>query len=77
MVAALRDVHRPRLDAGLNLIWPGLGQLHQGRVVAAFAFGLLTAGMAAAFVAWPSDRAVAGAALLAVTIWSIYDATTT
>lgn len=75
MVAALRDVQRPLLDAGLNLIWPGLGQLHQGRIVAAVAFGLSTAGLAAALLAWPPERAVAGVALLAVTVWSIYDTT--
>jgi hypothetical protein len=61
-------------DAGLSLLWPGLGQLHQGRPFAALYFGVESLSLVAVFTLFPPWRAMAAVGFAAVALWSIIDA---
>jgi hypothetical protein len=72
VVAALRDSRSTVvLDAVLNLVWPGLGQLNQGRSRVAACFALEAAGLVALFGLFPASRLPIGVTIVAITIWSM------
>jgi hypothetical protein len=64
------------MDAALNLIWPGLGQLNQGRTRPAAYFALEAAVLVALFAALPLSRAILGVLIAGLTLWSMIDAVT-
>ena len=74
MVAAVRQTdNHAAMDAAFNLLWPGLGQLHQGRTVAAAYFALEALALVVVFGAWPTARILTGVLIVALTLWSIVD----
>lgn len=74
MVAAVRQTdNHPAMDAALNLLWPGFGQLCQGRTAAGGCFTLAALALFVVFGAWPAARTFTGTLVLALTLWSIVD----
>ncbi len=63
-------------DAALSLVWPGLGQLHQGRTTAGIYFIAESLTLVAAFVWAPGWRVLAAVTFAAIAIWAIADAAT-
>jgi hypothetical protein len=69
-----RVARDPFDDAALSLLWPGLGQLGEGRLRAGTYFTLETIGILVAMAALsPRDGAVV-AAVLVITLWAVLDA---
>ena len=74
MVAVLRDNNPDAAtDVALNLLWPGLSQLCQGRQGPAGYFALEALVLAVVFAAYPAGRSVTLAAIATLTVWSIVD----
>ena len=61
-------------DAALNLLWPGFGQLSQGRTASGIAFALQTLFWVGLCVALPDWRVVGEVGIAAITLWSVVDA---
>lgn len=73
MTPALAADKSSGMDAVLNLLWPGLGQLNQGRTLAGGCFAIEALGLVVLWGAWPEGQAVVGSLVLALTAWSIVD----
>ena len=73
MAAAVRqpDSH-PSLDAALNLLWPGLGQLNHDRPAGIY-FALAALILVVAFAAYPDSRRLIGIAVAVLTVRSMAD----
>jgi hypothetical protein len=74
MVAAVRepDSHAA-MDTALNLLWPGLGQLNQGRTGPAACLAFETFVLVVVFGAYPDSRTLMGIAIAVLTVWSMAD----
>jgi TM2 domain-containing membrane protein YozV len=64
----------PMTDGVLSLLWPGLGQLHQGRTGAGVYFMAESLTLVIAWFVAPTWGILLAVVFAAITIWSIKDA---
>lgn len=64
----------PMTDGALSLLWPGLGQLHQGRTGAGVYFVAESLTLVIAWLLAPTWGILLAVVFAAITIWSITDA---
>ncbi len=73
------DDHEPHVskkpsDAGLNLLWPGLAQVEQGRTLTGMYFAIEAVLVGAVFLWVPEARLATGLAGAVLVAWSMADA---
>ena len=61
------------MDAALNLLRPGLGQLNQARSAAAIRVAFAALILVVALAAYPDSRRLIGIAVAVLTVWSMAD----
>jgi len=64
----------PLTDGALSLLWPGLGQLHQGRTGAGLYFILESLTLLIAWFVAPTWGVLLAGVFAAIAVWAIADA---